>query len=181
MSDNSSREIQEAIQRLAGTFGKKPTAIITANVTSVQEDDRTCSVETVLAEATIKLTGVLLSAEQNDGLIQFPAIDSTVIVAMMPDGENYCIAFSDIDAVICYIDQNNSYKFDSNGFVWNNGALGGLINIVAHTAKLNLLVSQLQAQLTLIATGITGVGGVYTPGTLSTFSKTDFEDTKIKH
>lgn len=181
MSDTSSREIQEAIQRLAGTFGKKPTAIITANVTSVQEDERTCSAETVLAEATIKLTGVLLSAEQNDGLILFPAVNSTVIVAMMPDGENYCIAFSDIDGVICYIDQNNSYKFDANGFVWNSGALGGLINIVQQTAKLNLLVTELQAQLTLIATGITGAGGSYAPGTLSNFNKSDYEDIKIKH
>lgn len=178
--NSESREIQDAIQKLAKTFGVKPTVIVTGDVKSVNKDERTCMVETVLSEATITIE-VNLSAEQNDGYILFPAIDSTVIVAMMPDGENYALAFSDIDEVLCYVDDQNSYTFNANGFVWNNGTKGGLINIVQQTLKLNALVSELQAQLALIATGITGVGGVYVPGALTAFNKNDYEDTKIKH
>lgn len=176
-----SRIIIDSIRRIAGTLGLKPTQVISGNVESVDEDDRTCDVTAILSKGEITLSDVNLSAEQNDGLVQIPAVDSTVIIAMMPDGENYCIAFSDIDAIICYIDGNNSFRFSSSGFILNGGLLGGLINIDAQTAKLNALVAELQAQLVLIAAGIATGGGSYSPGNLSQFNTTDYEDQSVKH
>jgi len=49
------------------------------------------------------------------------------------------------------------------------------------TAKNNNLVSQIQAELTKIATGIASAGGTYTPGILSTFNQSDYENTNVKH
>ena len=63
----------------------------------------------------------------------------------------------------------------------NDGSYGGLIRIADLTAKNNNLVSQVQAELTKIATGIASAGGTYTPGTLSTFNQSDYENTNVKH
>ena len=156
--NSESREIQDAVQKLAGTFNKKPTVIVTGEVKSVNKDTRTSTVETVLSEATI-LIEVNLSAEQNDGYILFPAIGSTVIVAMMPDGENYALAFSDIDEVLCYVDNQNSYTFNAQGFVWNTGAFGGMAKTGVLAARLNLLENKVNSILIGINTTFVPVPG----------------------
>lgn len=171
----------ELIQQLAGTFNKDFVQIIACTVDSIDEDAFTCECTAITGNADTKISSVKLNTEANDGFTIIPAIGSSVLVANSTRNGYYVFMYSDIDKVICVIDNNNSYTFSSQGFVWNDGTFGGLINIVAQTTKLNLLVSQLQAQLTLIATGITGAGGSYAPGTLSTFNKNDYEDTNIKH
>ncbi len=73
------------------------------------------------------------------------------------------------------------YAHEADLIQYNDGGNGGLVTIGELTAKLNGLVGELNTQLDLIATGITGAGGAYTPGTISNFSKSDYENTKITH
>lgn len=181
MEHNSSRDIIFAIRQICGVDGMKDARFMTANVDEVQEADRTISCTIILGESDLKLTEVGLQSEAADGFILIPKIDTDVLICLMPDNSAYVILCNDIDKVICVIDEENSYIFDSNGFILNGGANGGLMKIIDYTTKQNALIAELQAQLTLIATGISGAGGTYTPGTLTQFNKTDYEDLKVKH
>lgn len=176
--DYSNRDIIYAIRKIAGVDGIKKAQIVMGTVTKV--NDKTVDVDVTLGDACQSITGVNLNSAANDGVTLFPAIDSDILIALMPDNSSYMIACEDITKTVCYIDENNYYTFDANGFIFNDGT-EGLIKIVEQTAKLNQLVSELQAQLVLIAAGIAAGGGSYTPATLSTFNKTDYEDIKIKH
>jgi len=100
----------------------------------------------------------------SNSIIIVPEINSIVIVAYTNKEDAYCISVEKASEILI-----------------NSGLNGGLINIIPQTTKLNLLVSEMQAELVKIATGITGAGGAYTPGTLSQFNKNDYEDTNVKH
>ena len=72
----------------------------------------------------------------------------------------------------------------------NGGKLGGLINIEAITAKINQLVEAFNAHTHIIPTGAIVCGSypnanpVTAPKILSpasSFDRTDYEDTTIKH
>jgi hypothetical protein len=179
---------------LAGTAGMKATRFMTGDVKSVSETDRTCVIESVLDNETVTYSDVNLSAEQNDGFIQVPAVDSTVIAAVMPDGEAYILAFSDIDKVICFIDGSNKFIFSSAGFVVNDGSLGGLIKITDLTnelnTRLNLIKTATLAGLTAIDTAIAALGAPANVGatawnaaiaSYSNLNKTAYEDNKFTH
>lgn len=180
-SQGSSRDIIYAIRKICGEDGLKDARFEIANVDEVQEDDRTITCTIVLGDSNVQLKEVGLQSEPNDGFILFPKVDTDILICIMPDNSAYMILCNDIDKIICVIDENNSYTFDSNGFIWNNGTNGGIMNIIDYTTKQNALIVELQTQLVLIAAGISGAGGSYAPGTLTTFNKSDYEDTKIKH
>ena len=176
----ANRQIRDAIQVLAGTKGLS-TKFMLGKVTEVQEDERTCSVEVQLGDHPMTLTGINLSAENNDGLVEFPAVDSTVLICLLSNNSGFVVKMSDLDKVICVIDSSNKFEFDSTGFIWNDGLNGGLIKIVDLTTKLNLLLAQIQANHALIAAAIGSLGGSYTPSALTTFQKSNYENTKILH
>lgn len=175
------RQIEYAVQFFANTLGLKVPVFATGTVKSVDEAERTCSVEISMGDVPEIMEGVNLMATNADGFLRIPAIDSEVQIRVMPDNEAYVHMWSDLDAVVCWIDNQNEFRFDKDGFVWNGGVFNGLVKIDAQTLKLNQLVAELQAQLVLISASISGLGGSYVPGTISPFNKTDYEDTKIKH
>jgi len=107
----------------------------------------------------------------NNSFLVVPKINTLALVSYANKEEPYCIKVEEA--------QNIYIKATQTQF--NEGVKGGLINIVDQTTKLNSLVTEMQAELVKIQTGIVGVGGAYVPGTLSQFNKNDFEDTKIKH
>jgi hypothetical protein len=108
------------------------------------------------------LVGVRLMANIDNGFLLIPEVNSIVVVSFLSDDSAYVSLVSKVSEV------------HLNGKNFN-----GLVKIVEQTAKLNQLVSQLQAQLVLIASGIVAGGGTYTPGTLSQFNKTDYENITI--
>lgn len=193
-----SKQIQELalafakyIPILAGTAGMKNTRFFTGEVKTVTEDERTCSVEGVMDNETITYNDVNLSMERNDGVIEFPSIGSTVMVAKMPDGETYIVRGSDIDKWLCYIDTDNKLEADVNGFVFNNGNFGGLVKVFDLVNKLNAIESDLNTLKTAFSTWIvvptdggaalkaiaaTWYGSVITPTVAS-----DLENLKVKH
>ena len=137
MSD-SNREITEAIQRLAGTWGKDYMNVIVAKVVSVDDEAMTCSVDPVNDSSTVTIDNVLLSAEANDGLVQYPSIDSIVLVAYGVKQQPFILMFSDIDKCRITIDQCDFF-IDKNGIKLFGDNYGGLVKVDDLVAKINTL------------------------------------------
>lgn len=178
----ANRVIQESIRRLAGKVGLNDPVYAFGTIKEVNEDERTCSVEITLGELPELIEGVnLMASDAADGFVRIPALTSQVQIKLAPDNEFYVSMWSEISAIEIYIDAQNKLRFDKDGYIWNDGLNGGLINIVQWVLKQNQLVLQLQTELAAISAGIASAGGSYAPGILNTFVKSDFEDTKIKH
>lgn len=154
-----SKELRDAIKTLTKPnndgYGKVCT------VDSVDLVNRTCYCIPINEDADI--TEVRLMANIDNGFLLIPEVNSIVVVSFLSDSSAYVALVSKVSEV-----QLNGTNFN------------GLIKIDEQTAKLNQLVTELQTQLGLIATGIAAGGGSYTPATLSTFNKTDYENIKIK-
>ena len=166
------QQLTTAIQHLAGTHLWDKNMFVVCTVDSVNETEQTCDCTPIGGDATTSIPAVQLTAEQNDGFLLIPVVGSTVIVTYSKRNEPYVTLFSDIDKVI--VIAKTSIQF-------NDGSFGGLVEVAQLTLKLNNLITELQQQLVLISAGIATGGGSYTPGTLSTFTKTDYENTKITH
>ena len=150
------------------------------SVVSVDASKKICSVELLTGETIEEVrlqTDLTLNASSDiiasdpDGLVMVPKIQSNVIVTFLNNTDAFVSYFSDLSGVFMVAD---NYQF-------NEGENGGLINVVDQVSKLNGLVNELSTELLKIQTGLAGVGGAYTPGSLSQFDKDDFEDTKIIH
>lgn len=154
-----SKELRDALKTLTKPnndgYGKVCT------VDSVDLVNRTCYCIPINEDADI--TEVRLMANIDNGFLLIPEVNSIVVVSFLSDSSAYVALVSKVSEV-----QLNGTNFN------------GLIKIDEQTAKLNQLVTELQTQLGLIATGIAAGGGSYTPATLSTFNKTDYENIKIK-
>lgn len=178
---SSSRKIEWAVRALAGVNGLKQPKFAEGTVKSVDEDNRTCTVEITLGEMPETMEDVHLQADNGDGFIKIPKIDSSVQILLMPDNEAYVYMTSDLEAIVIFIDAQNKVRIDSTGFVINDGTNQGVINIIQLTTALNTLVTQVTTNLTLISAAITGLGGTYVASPLSAFVKANYEDTKVKH
>lgn len=189
------RKLRAAIQQLAGTFNKDLVDILACTVVSV--DGFTCDCTPISGDGGSMIPGVKLNAEKNDGFLIVPAVGSTVLVAHSTRNNYYVFMYSDIDKVICVIDNNNSYEFSSSGFVWNGGLLGGMAKTPVLKTKYNALeviMNQLIGSINAIkAASISSPAVPVTNATLSAFftavtaalitltTQTEIEDTKIKH
>lgn len=153
-------EIIESLKRLARSQSSPPDFLCT--VDSVNLTDMTCYCIPVNGDADMK--DVRLIAQNDPGFLIVPKVGSVVGVSILDSGTGYVSMTSEVSEIRL-----------------NGQSFGGIVKIDAQTIKLNQLVTQIQAQLALISTGLAGVGGVYTPGLLSTFSKTDYENTTVSH
>lgn len=154
-----SKELRDALKTLTKPNNDGYSKVCT--VDSVDLVNRTCYCIPINEDADI--TEVRLMANIDNGFLFIPEVDSVVVVSFLSDSSAYVALVSKVSEV-----QLNGTNFN------------GLIKIDEQTAKLNQLVTELQTQLGLIATGIAAGGGSYTPATLSTFNKTDYENIKIK-
>lgn len=139
-------------------------------VSNVDEVNRICDVEPIDGEAEIlnvRLQSVTTSAL---GIVPIPKDGSKVVVNFLNNEAGFVSLYSEIDKLL----------IDTDLVKFNGGSLDGLVKINELTTKLNLLKTEVQAELVKIQTGLAGVGGVYTPGTLTSFDKNNYENTKIK-
>lgn len=94
----------------------------------------------------------------------------------------HCVA-SPGESGLFSTDENDELKIylrlKKNGEIHFGGDVDNLVKYKALNAELTSFKNQVQAQLALIQTGITGVGGVYTPGTL-TLNISDAKADKLK-
>lgn len=149
-------------------------------VSSVDESAKTCNITLLTNEEiqdvrletnlNIDANGNVVSSDIT-GFVVIPSVNSQVIATFLNPTDCYISKFSDIDSIYM--------KADSITF--NSGDNGGLINIDSLTTKINSMISSINAELIKIQTGITAAGGTYTPTSLSSFEKGDYEDTTVIH
>lgn len=193
-----------AIRKILGIDDKEVLDIVVCNVDSVDTQNWLCNatpisgnnslLNTSGALSTAQLTDIQLTAQNaSNGVIPIPAVDSEIVVVTTVRLQSYILLCSDLQGWVVFID-NGSGGYTKlligigapgqgagASIQMNDGSYGGLVEIIALTTKMNALVSALQAQLVLIAAGITAAGGTYTPGTLPSFLQSDYENTLIKH
>lgn len=107
----------------------------------------------------------------SDSLVIIPEDDSLVLVGYTDKDNPYCL----------FTEKAQKIYLNSPETVFNGGLNGGLINILGQTEKLNNLKTEVQQELVKIQASIAALGGAYTPGILSLFNKSDYEDTTITH
>ena len=158
----SSTDIRKAIRTLANTDDLSMYESTICVVSNIDTTNMVCTCTPV--NDTAQFIDVLLCVNKKNGFVLIPKDGSFVSITQLNESDAYVSMVSEVDEILLNGDTN-----------------GGIVKVIDLTAKLNQLVTQLQAQLVLISTGITGVGGVYTPGTLSTFNKSDYENLNVKN
>lgn len=116
------KQIEESIQKLAGTYLKDIVQIFLCTVDSVDQGNRQCDCTPIGSDSTTSLPGVLLCAENNNGLVVFPLVGSTVIVALSTRNTAFVLMYSDITKV-----------------QFMDGSLDGMVKVIDLTTKLNNL------------------------------------------
>jgi hypothetical protein len=154
-----SKELRDSLKKLTTPNGDAYSKVCT--VESVDLVKLTCYCIPINDDADI--TEVRLMANIDNGFLLIPKVNSIVVVSFLSDSSAYVSMVSKVSEI-----QLNGTNY------------GGLIKIDEQTTKLNQLVSELQAQLVLIAAGIVAGGGTYTPATLTPFNKLDYENTTVK-
>jgi hypothetical protein len=157
------REIKEVIQQMAGEGGHSQGLFFVADVVSASDDECVISID------GLELTGVRTGAiiDNNDKKLRVkPKAGSKVMVADLYGDKRtlMVVAFSEVDTITI-----------------NGGNLGGLVNVAQLTNKLNQLVNTFNTHIHPAVLGESPVTVSVTASQAATFSKSDYEDTKIKH
>lgn len=173
---NQKRELSEAVQKLAGTFLKDFLSVMACTVTAVNEESQTCNCTPIGGDSTTELQNVLLTAEENDGLLLIPEVGSTVLVAITKRNEPFVLMFSNIAKVIIVA---------STAIQFNDGSLGGLIKIQNLVDRINNLEKAFNAHTHASAATGPPVPPTVDPGNgipiAPLTQRSDLENDKIKH
>ncbi|MDE5424029.1 hypothetical protein L3073_17575 [Ancylomarina sp. DW003] len=140
--------MSEIFQRLIDLSLKRhlPMQVFIGQVESVDIETQTC---TVIREDAPKLFGVRLNAtiaEYTDRLILKPKKDSMVLLGIIENDVNeaYLLACSELEEISLNI-ENQSLLINKEGFVFNEGELGGLIKIEELRTQLDKLTARVNA------------------------------------
>ena len=166
MIDNN--VIKNAIRTLANT--DEAIYSVRCTVTDIDTDSNTCSC-TPIDGVSADLLDVKLIANNGNGFILFPTINSTVIVCMLNKTSGYISMADVLDSI-----QLNGSNFD------------GLVKVAALTTKLQAIENLLNQFITIYNAHTHAVSGAATliPNTLETNTLTptqqsDLENTTVKH
>jgi hypothetical protein len=129
------KEYEVAIQKLAGTYLKDIISIYPCEVISVDKENRQCDCTPIGSDSTTDLPGVLLCAENNNGLVVFPKVGSTVIVALSTRNYAFILMYSDLDSV-----------------QFMDGTYGGLVEVEPLVNKINALENLVNNILNVLKT-----------------------------
>lgn len=167
-------EIKQLIRSIASTGG----GATLFEATVVESKDTECTIKYQgLEHKNVRL--VCGFSQSLTTVIVKPAVNSTVLVADLSSGKMR-------DLVVLMVETAETITINGGNetITINGGELGGLINIAALTDKLNALVDKFNTHTHAVTVGnLTGIAQAFTnPGQkASTFKKSDYEDTKIKH
>lgn len=185
------REIQDSIEKLAGTHLKDEVFFTHCSVDSVDLSTRSCDVTAISGSAVGAITGVQLMTEIDDGFLLVPTVGSNVLVGYSKRLVPFIAQFSQIDQVLI-ITGNTSLGIKDGSVQFNDGSYGGLIQIQQLITKLNNLenlVNDLTTKfnshthvLTLSSgTGTAAPTTTMESKTLITTKQSDLENTLITH
>lgn len=176
-----SAQIAESIQRLAGTYNIQILQVVDTIVTSdVDEDTLTFDTEFI--------KGVSVSAVPNDGFVLYPAIGSTVKIALATKIPAFLVQSSDLEKLRITIG-DCEYFIDKDGIKLHGDDFGGLVKVGVNSTALNTL----QSDINTLKSAVTALMAGYAPidgGTaLATFNSlllpqidiTQIENIKVKH
>ena len=139
-------------------------------VVSVDEDNMLCEVSFLSSNANkeVRLGSVISeddTAKNSSSLIILPAVDSFVMVTFINQTTGFISLFSEVDKILYQI--GNSYIQLDDSFLELMGNSDNAVRYSPLDTELQLFKDAIQGELTKIQTAITGLGGVYVPGTLS--------------
>jgi hypothetical protein len=174
-------KIAGSIKSIAHTDGSRQFAIFSAKVEKVEGETCTVTID------ELPITDVRLRAVVNNNTEQLliqPRVGSYVLVADLGElRQVVVIAYSEIDKIHIKIG-GTTVDIDSNGVVFNGGALKGLIKIDAMVEWMSKLHGDLTALQTLLSTSpVAGNGaplGIVFSPTTPLPQVDSFENKKIK-
>lgn len=113
---------QDKIMKLAGTYLKDLIEIMPCTVNSVDQGNRVCDCIPIGGDAATQIPSVQLCAENDNGLLVFPSVGSTVLVGLSTRNTAFVIMYSAIDSV-----------------QFMDGSLGGMTKTLTLLQKVNNL------------------------------------------
>lgn len=183
------RSIIEAIQKISGTQLNDNVRLLAATVDSVDVATRTCIVTTISSQGSVTIENVQLMASVDDGVLFVPAIDSTVLIIYSTYNRPYISLFSELQKIV-FVVGDSTLEITDGLFKFNDGQLGGLVEVEKLTTKLNNLENLVNEFIgkynshTHILTLSTGSGTAAPTtttetGTLTPTQRGDIENVKI--
>ena len=170
--------------------GQRPT-IIVGQVTARDDEARTIDVRP--SDGSAPLLGVALqsSTEGTTGIVAYPAIGSTVAVAMLTGYDaGFCILTDEVESIE-YKVGDSTMVLTADGIVINGGELGGLVKVEALADKLNAIEQDLNTLKDVFSTwspvaqdggsALKEAAATWAGSTLATTSADDLSDTKVTH
>lgn len=142
MSGQNNRELEESIQRIAGTYGISFVKLIECTVVSVDRSKRICVANSSDAKINSDNFEVNLMPEISDGELDIPSKDSTIIVAYNDYIKPFVVSKTWIDEKEIIVG-NQAWNIKDGKQVFNDGSYGGLIIIEKLIEKINNLEKQL--------------------------------------
>lgn len=120
------RDIQTAIQKLAGTFKRDSVTMLAGTVKSVDEDKATC---VVVVENDVEVPDVRLQSVICDGLLILPVVESDVMILFSKQNEPFICLYSDIKKWYMQVGDSSDTITDDGKRIFNDGKFGGLIKV----------------------------------------------------
>jgi hypothetical protein len=177
----SERTIKDAIRTLSGV-NIDQVSLVSADIVSVNEGARTCTVNTTGERGTVQLEGVQLMASVDDGLLIIPVIGSTVLVCYSTYNKGVIVQYSGVDHVVLNA---------ATGIQLNDGSFGGVVKVGALINKLNNIENSINALKTIFSgwSPVPNDGGaalktfatVWAAARLTNSLRADIENTTINH
>jgi len=175
------RQIQEAILQISGNKTQDTVTIVECTVDSVSESSRTCDCTTLDG---IKISGVRLMSEVDDGVLTIPTIGSIVIVCHTKRLEPFICQFSSVDRVLI-ITGDTTIEAKDGSVKFNDGSFDGLVKIGDLITKLNNLENIVNQFIGLYNGHVHASSGVTTVSlvtqTLTPTQQSELENTLITH
>jgi hypothetical protein len=144
-------------------------------------------------EVELRFVQLQAGLEGETGIVMFPKVGSEVIVGFLDRNNAVVLVYSEIDRVRLKIGEQ-ALLVNADGFVFNEGENGGLVNIETLTERINRLEDKLKSHqhgYIPYPGGSAGPSVLTTPATAATppdttlvFANTkqsDIEDLKVTH
>lgn len=134
-------KLSDELKKAVGLFGKESVFMFDALIVSVDESKRTCTVKPISGVTSSgNIENVKLSAEQNDGVIYIPEVDSTVKVLYTNKQDFSIVQFSEL-AKALFIDMDIELNgSDKGGLLINTEVLSALNEIKSSLNTLKQLL-----------------------------------------
>lgn len=139
------RNIIEAVEKISGSQLNDKVHLYACTVNSVNVGARTCQVTTLSSKDSVTIDNVKLMAAVDDGIFVVPTLGSTVYVIYNNHAIPYVALFSQVDSIL-FVSGSNAISISSAGGIqFNDGSLGGLVEVSALVTKLNNLENAFNA------------------------------------